>query len=536
MVLERADGSSTGSIPGLIAAIDIGTNSVHMVIARVAGNDRFEVVTRQKEMVRLGSGQGEMKQLEPDAIERGVQALTRCKSLADSWGAEVHAVATSAVREARNAQDFLVRARVEAGVVVDVISGQEEARLIHLGVLQALPVFEKRLLVVDVGGGSTEIVFGTGLDIDQPRSLKIGSLRMTRRFFPDGQVTPLALERCRRFVHEQVTGMAREVADLQHDVAVASSGTAETLAGMVLARRGESIPQSMNGATVSTAELSELVDRLAALPPDQRRTIPGMDPARVDIIVGGGVVLEQTLLALGASSFKISDYALREGVLLNALIKDSQDPRRQLSDLRRASVFHLMELCDDDPDHSLNVARLALQLADAIGERLGLDAEARELLEAGALLANTGLFVAHSGHHKHSYYVIRHSDHLMGFTDLEIELIAQIARYHRKSPPSDTKHSEFAALSDPDRATVRRAAAVLRVAIGLDRNHDGAVGGLTLSVGIGEEPLWISVEPQLQDDGTVPDLSLECWSANERTGLLAEVLGVAIQVTSALPS
>ena len=155
-------------LPDVLAAIDIGTNSIHMVVARVAGHDRFEVVTRQKEMVRLGSGRGEMKHLEQDAIDRGVAALVRCRTLADSLEARVFAVATSAVREAYNAQEFLDRARVEAGVDVDVISGYEEARLIRLGVLQALPVYDRDAVLIDVGGGSTEVVFGRGRTCTTP--------------------------------------------------------------------------------------------------------------------------------------------------------------------------------------------------------------------------------------------------------------------------------------------------------------------------------------------------------------------------------
>ncbi|MEA5523371.1 Ppx/GppA phosphatase family protein, partial [Limnoraphis robusta] len=237
-----------GTTPDAIAAIDIGTNSVHMLIARVAANDRFEVVTRQKEMVRLGSGQGEMMELEPDAIDRGVAALARCRSLADSLDAPIYAVATSAVREAQNAEDFLRRAKDEAGVDVEVISGHEEARLIQLGVLQALPVFDRRLALVDVGGGSTEVLVGRAGVVEYARSIKLGSLRMTRRFFPDGAVEGDAVERCRRYVRGRLEPMVHEGAQLGHAVAVATSGTAEALATMALVRRDEPMPQTLNAA------------------------------------------------------------------------------------------------------------------------------------------------------------------------------------------------------------------------------------------------------------------------------------------------
>jgi len=215
-------GPASPEAPDALAAIDIGTNSVHMVVARVTGRDRFEVLTRHKEMVRLGSGEGEMKELRPDAIDRGVGALKRCRALADGFDAEVYAVATSAVREARNAAVFLERARAEAGVEVNVISGVEEARLIQLGVLQALAVYDRRLVLIDVGGGSTEVLYGLGTDVRYARSLKLGSLRMTRRFFPDGVVEGDAVQRCRRFIAARIAPAAHEAAGLGHDVAVAS--------------------------------------------------------------------------------------------------------------------------------------------------------------------------------------------------------------------------------------------------------------------------------------------------------------------------
>ena len=531
MVATRTSPTIREPSSEVIAAIDIGTNSVHMVIARAAANGRFEVLTRQKEMVRLGSGRGEMKELEPDAVDRGVAALARCRSLAESFEAEITAVATSAVREARNRDVFLDRARREAGVVVDVINGAEEARLIYLGVLQALPVFDQPLLLVDVGGGSTEVLFGRGGDVPFARSLKLGSLRMTRRFFPDGVVEGDALDRSRRYVADRLAQVAHDAAGQVHEIAVASSGTAEAVAAMALAASDDAAPQSMNGTVVSRRQVTEVVEALAAAATtDERRRLPGMDPARADILLGGAVVLEQVCRALKVKSLTVSEFALREGVLLDAMETRWGGTLDRTADLRRASIFHVMGLCDDDPDHSMQVARLSLGLFDALRTRLGLAPSVRELLEAAALLANVGLVVAHSGHHKHSYYVIRNSEHLMGFTDREVEMIAQIARYHRKSPPSEDKHAEFAALDEPDRATVRAAAALLRVAIGLDRNHDGAVDRVEVDEGADGRTTVRAVAAT--HDGGPSDLSLECWSANERVRLLAEVLGADVEVVA----
>ncbi len=509
--------------PDVIAAIDIGTNSVHMVVARVANNDRFEVITKEKEMVRLGSGRQEMKHLDPDAIDRGVAALARCRSLADSWGALTFAVATSAVREARNAQEFIDRARDEAGIDVQVISGREEARLIHLGVLQALPVFDRDLVLIDVGGGSTEVLFGRGSEVRYARSVKLGSLRMTREFFPDGEVVGDAVARCREHVRARLAPVVHETEGMGFDVAVASSGTAETLAAMVAARSG-SVPQSMNGFVMGIDELSQVIDELAgARTTADRRRLPGLDAARADIVVGGGIVLEQVARSLGIDALRISEYALREGVLLDGLHRSRGGTLHHLSDLRRDSVFHLVELCDDDPDHSVQVARLALRLHDELADRLGLGDAERELLEAGALLSNVGLFISHSRHHKHSYYVIRNSEHLMGFTDREVELIAQVARFHRRSAPSEEKHPEFAALAEADRRVVRSLAALLRVAIGLDRNHDGSVRDVRVAAI--DDGVEIRLIPA--DAG---DLAMEVLTAGDRSSLLAELLDGSVEV------
>ena len=515
-------GVEFAATPNAIAAIDIGTNSVHMVVARVVSPERFEVLTRHKEMVRLGSGVGDMVHLEADAVDRGVAALRRCQEIARGYDAEVWAVATSAVREAANRDVFLRRAYEESGVSINVISGVEEARLIQLGILQSLPVYDKRLFMVDVGGGSTEVLFGQQGDVRYARSLKLGSLRMSHRFFPGGVVEDDAVEECRQFIRSRLAAAVHEAQGLVHDVAVASSGTAESIAVMALARRGDEVPSDMNGQQLSRKALGKVIAGLArARTTEERLELPGIDASRADILLGGALVLEQVCDAFGVEQLTISDYALREGVLLDALRRFSGSGLHHLSDLRKASVMHLLEACDDDPEHALTVARLALQLHDLIGERLGLGADDRELLEAAALLSNVGLFISHSAHHKHSYYVIRNSEHLTGFTDNEIELIAQVARYHRKSAPSEEKHPLFAALRSGDRARVRAMAGLLRVAIALDRNHDGGVGFVTADHD--GDDLLLRLHPV--DDR---DLELEVFSASDRVGLLESVLGTRV--------
>ncbi len=521
----------------VLAAVDIGTNSVHMVVARVSADGRVEILEREKEMVRLGRSGGDMKELSPDAIDRGVAALRRCRSVADAHGAELAAVATSAVREADNRRVFLDRAYDEAGVSVDVVSGFEEARLIHLGVLQALPLYDQRVLLCDIGGGSTEVLLGREGEVLASRSFRLGAIRLTERFLAGskgskGAVKTKHLAECRQHAEAVLAPFAREVARTGFDTVVGSSGTIETVVAMALAARGGTTgARTLNAERISADEVGEAVERLAAAADiDARAALPGVDAKRADIILAGAVILEQFVRVFDVSEVVFSDYALREGVLLDQARRRAGATLHHLRDLRRRSVVHLMELTDEQPDHSREISRLALRLFDELQLLLGLDDSARELLEAGALLCNVGVFISHSGHHKHSYYVIRNSEHLTGFTDREIELMAQVARYHRKSAPKQ-KHEEWAALRRSDRELVTKLAAVLRVASGLDRSHGFRV--TDLSVEYDDERVEIRLHPAVG-----ASVELEAHSAELRRNLLETVLArdVAVGVAAAAPA
>jgi exopolyphosphatase / guanosine-5'-triphosphate,3'-diphosphate pyrophosphatase len=512
----------------VLAAVDIGTNSIHLVVARVDA-ERFEVVDREREMVRLGSSARDMKRLTPSAINRGIEVLTRFRQVAAIHGARLRAVATSAVREAENRATFLERARDEAGVDVEVISGFEEARLIHLGVLQAVPVYDRQVLVCDIGGGSTELVVGRKGDILTARSLKLGAIRLTRRYFAKSKLNGDAVERCRRDIRATLAPAVREIRRLGFDVAVGSSGTIGAICQMAAVRATGATPRTLNNLTITRDEIDDVVRRLTKVATVKARSkIPGLDPRRADIIVAGALILEQVAAGCGLEELTFSDFALREGVLLDTWRREHGGSLHHLSDLRRRSVLRLAEQMDEDLTHSAQVARLALQLFDGACVVHGLGDDSREILEAAALLANVGLFVSHSGHHKHSYYVIRNSELLSGFTDREIELIAQVARYHRKSMPRE-KHSEFAALDPDDQHRVRVLAGLLRIAVGLDRNHAGRVSSLSCRTD-GDGALVVQIEP-----APGADVALELYAANERTDLLSEVLGRPVKVLATPP-
>lgn len=513
-----------------LAALDIGTNSFHMVVARPAAGGGFETLTRAKEVVRLGSGGGDMKLLTPDAIDRGVACLARMRDIAASHDAVVRAVATSATREAVNSLEFIERAAAEAGVDVEVISGPEEARLIHLGVLQAVPVFDRRLLLIDVGGGSTELLLGECGETLAARSFKLGAVRLTDRHFPGGEVTPKAVKACRSQIRGVVEHFHHDVDRFGFEVAIASSGTAETVARMAhLARGSANDPlRTYNCFEFTTAELDAVLDELTGHRTAAARVkLPGLEAARADIIVAGALILSTVAETFGIPAFTYSEAALREGVLLDMMSRSEHGARdaaaQHLRDVSRRSINKLVERCDDDPDHSRHVAGLAVALFDALPELHDLPGRPREYLEAAALLANVGLVIAHSKHHLHGYYIIRNSE-LAGLTDGEIELIAQVARYHRKSEPKSS-HAAFAALGDDDQRLVRTLAGVLRVAIGLDRRHERRVHGVAVDRSVTDGPLRLVLDA---DD----DVSLETFAADERKGLLEQVLGRPIEIVT----
>jgi exopolyphosphatase/guanosine-5'-triphosphate,3'-diphosphate pyrophosphatase len=509
--------------PSILAAIDLGTNSFHLVVARVSADGRFEVMTTEKDVIRLGHGGGDMKDLSDDAIDRGIAALNRMRRIAESAGAPVRAVATSAVREAENAGVFLQRARTEAGVEVEVISGVEEARLIHLGVLQAVPVFDSRLLLCDIGGGSTEVLLGQRGEMIDARSFKLGAVRLTDRFFRSGDAeharpSAASVAACRAFVRSTLAVFEREVSQHGYEVAVGSSGTIEAVCRLADALDGGEELGTYNCYELTREQLARVVDSLlTAKGIAARRKLPGAEPDRADIIVAGALVLEGLFDTFSVESMMFSEYALREGVLLDTIQRMFGGTLHHLREVSRRSVRHLAELCDDDPDHSAHVAQLALELFDQTRHLHGLDDAAREYLEAGALLANVGLFVSHSKHHLHSYYVIRNTEHLTGFTDTEIEIMALLARYHRKSAPKPS-HAEYMRLDADDRELVRVLAAMLRVAIGFDRSHDGRVASLRISDHDGDQ---LEIEAVAAGHA---DLTLERYAANERRALLEDVL------------
>ena len=514
---------ASGTNSNNIAALDIGTNSFHMVVAKVV-DQGFEVIAREKESVRIGHGAGEMKELSPEAMDRGIICLTRMQQVAASLNADIVAVATSAVREAKNKGEFIRRARREALIDIQVISGVEEARLIHLGALHGIGRPESTMFLCDIGGGSTEVVIGNDDEEMLARSFKLGAVRLTDRFFATETLHPSAVGSCRAFARSTLMVIQPDIAELGYEIAVASSGTAETVARIIHAQSGEPAPKTMNRYEFTRIQVSETVKALAACSTvEERQKKFGIDKSRAQIILAGAIILEAICDVYGVGTLMFSDYALREGVLIDTLRRRGLGPQSNDHDPALHSVRQLAERCDDRIEHSENVARIAVQIFDHMQTTLDLDNDSRRLLEAASLLANVGVVISHSKHHLHSYYVIRNSE-LVGLSDREIELIAQIARYHRKGEPK-LDHAPFAALNENDRHIVRSLAGILRISVGLDRTHDGRVKKVSVDVSEDDVVIEFSCNKKLETD-------LIEYAANDRKALLSDVVNKRLKIVS----
>ncbi len=508
-----------------LAAIDIGTNSFHLIVAEVQSpSGRFKILDRDKENVRLGSGSTDMKHLSDAAMNRGVETLGRFKRIADSMKAPVRAIATSAVREALNQEEFVRRVKAETGIAVEIASGVEEARLIHLGVLQALPIYARRLLLVDIGGGSTEILVGRRRSISYSNSIKLGAVRLTQRFFRSSRLERSEVRECRKYIRGMLAPIVRSTSQFAIDVVVGSSGTISTLANIIRLRRGDTGSAPLNGTSFTIRELSEVVeDILNAREPEERLQIDGLDPARADIIVAGALILEQIFRELEIASMIVSEFALREGILLDTIEQRRTVGRvRHLSDIRRTSVQQVADQYQSESGHARHVTRLALSLFDQTKSLHRMGERERGYLEAAALLHEVGLYVSHSQHHRHSYYLIRNAD-ILGFTENEKEIIANVARYHRKSHPKE-KHEGYRLLNENDREIVARLSSILRIADGLDRTHETAVRDVRVRrAGRG---MRVFLEGR-QRRG----LDLEIWGADQKKSLFEETFNVHVTIS-----
>ena len=488
-----------------IAAIDIGTNSIHMIVVQVRPDLSFEVIDREKEMVRLGAGGLDGRSLTPTAVTAALQTLAKFRRLADSHKVdEIVATATSATREADNGGDFIAEVGRQTGIRVRIITGTEEARLIHLAAGYGVDIGGNPAVVIDIGGGSVEVTLGSAAHLTLAQSFKLGVIRLTERFVKSDPLSEGDERRLVKHINKVVGDYVDTIAARKFDRVIGTSGTILSLGALALSEEGVAAAEELRNRRVSAKAFRRIRKRLSGADLEARLHMPGLDPRRADIAVAGSILLDTILRRLNAGQLTLCDLALREGLVLDYIRRNTSRIRKvdRYPDVRRRSVMELGERCGFWPEHAQQVARLALSLFDQTRAVHQLGEREREWLEYGALLHDIGVHISYEKHHRHSYYLIKNGD-LRGFDPAEIEIIALIARYHRQAAPKRS-HDGYGSLKGPVRRMVRALAAMVRLAEGLDRSHSQTVSGIDV-VPRGDEYLV-----RLRAGG---DAELEAWAA-----------------------
>lgn len=497
-----------------LAVIDIGTNSIHLVLAEILPDASYKILDRFKDMTRLGDGAFATRRLSDAAMTRALTTLKTLVTLARNKGFDrMVAVATSAVREARNGGEFVRQVAEQTGLAVRVISGTEEARLIFLGVKDSIPLSELPSLVVDVGGGSVELIVGNQGGLLQAKSLKLGAIRLVDQYLPK---TPPPAPMVRA-LEEAVTAQLKVTLETfkikQFDSIIATSGMATNLAEVVhMKLTGRPLPQ-LNLARVALKDVRLLEKELAGSSLKARFAMPGLDPKRVDTLLPATVVLRCLLELTGVNGMTLCDKAIREGAIYDFIARHREGLKAEIDipDLRRRNVIGLARRCQAPDLHSQHVAALALQLFDQTKRLHGLGQQERSWLEYAALLHDIGYLINPRQHHKHAYYLIKNSD-LRGLTADEIDVIANVARYHRRAVP-ELKHQGYESLAPRIKRVVRILSALLRIADGLDRTHSSVVQ--TVNVIHGKTMM---IEAMVSGDA-----EMELWAAKNRADLFEQV-------------
>lgn len=511
---------------GRLAAIDVGTNTVRLVVADVRADRTFRIVDDEKVATRLGRGLADRGELTAEAIEETVEAIAKLASIADGYGvSHTRPVATCAVREATNGHEFVARVRERTGLDTTVISAEDEGRLAFLSVAGAFDLRGMPAAVIDVGGGSTELVLSSGTVIERIYPLPMGAVRLTDQFALAGTPDPEKFRAMRQWIKKELEARVGRVPFVPHLV-VGTGGTFTNLASIVL-RRGEAdiaadlLPGAVRGFEMQRSDVKHVLHLLRKIPPRERARVPGLTPDRADIIVAGITIVDCLLKQLQVNRLRVHDQGIRAGLLQTMI--DERFPRegRAATVDRMRSVQRLAKSCPHDGRHAAHVTRLSLSLFDELAaiapEGDWATAESRELLEAAAMLHDIGYFISYERHHKHSYHLILHSG-LEGFTRAEIEIIGAVARYHRGARPK-MKHRSFGSLSPADRERVLRLAGILRLAVGLDRSHAQIVR--TVSLRRRDD----HVEVRLAADR---EPVAELWGAERKADILQRAFGVTV--------
>lgn len=500
-----------------LAAVDVGSNSLHMVIAQADPDGGVTTLWRMKEAVGLGRLSFPSRRLSADSMNRAFDTLARFQLAARQRNCEKFiAIATSAVREAHNGGDFVQRVKRELRLFLKVISGPEEARLIYLAVRHALPMTDQTDLIFDIGGGSVEFIVGDQNKAALLESRKLGAARITAQHITSDPISTADQQKLKRIYERELSSLIPQIQKLKPLRCIATSGTLENIAAMCGSGRDDNNP-----GCVLREDFNKLLKKLLASTSEQRSRMTGLDASRKDQILAGAILVGELFERLDFKRIDLSPAALREGVLLDYLGRHLPDLaiRRDIPDPRRRSVLDLARRCDWHNRHGRHVGHLATRLFDQFQPIHGLGAIERELIEYAAMLHDIGHHIGRSKHHKHSEYLILNGD-LKNFTPEEVQIIALIARHHRKDMPSK-KHALFNTLSLRARQIIQFGAAILRLADGLDSTHGGVIKDIHCDLSKRE------IRCRLQ---ATADAQIELWSAKRKIPEIEPILGRSIQL------
>jgi exopolyphosphatase/guanosine-5'-triphosphate,3'-diphosphate pyrophosphatase len=503
----------------VVSFIDIGTNSVRLFVVRLNPNHSYSILTQQKQQVRLGEGEFEEEEILPEAIERLVIVCKKLTELARTFNTdEFVAVATSAMREAANQQDILHLLRQEALLDVRVISGQEEARLIYLGVSSGIHLGERQALFIDIGGGSTEIAVGGEQNYHFLDSFKLGAIRLSNLYLTNSVTEPVSQDRYKKIqqhVKDAIIHSVQKIRKQKPDLVIGSSGTIMNLAEIVQ----KNLHQNGNSGdnVLLYKDLRNVIDLLCSVPLEQRRKIPGMNPERADIIIPGAAILDMFMKELSLESITITSRGLQDGLLVDYLSRMDAFPLLGELSPRQRSVLQLGRSCGINEVHARTVTSIVLELFDS-AKVLKLhdfgDWE-RELLEYATFLHDIGSFISYTNHHAHSYYIIKNSE-LLGFDQSEVNFMANIARFHRKRTPKKND-PEILELDARERETLRILTTFIRLGESLDRSHTALIQHVRFSC-VDKESVSLEVVAR-------GDCQLEIWGVEAEKKAFEKIFG-----------
>jgi exopolyphosphatase/guanosine-5'-triphosphate,3'-diphosphate pyrophosphatase len=508
---------------GRLAGIDLGSNSIRLIVAEVMPESAdYRVLDDHKETTRLAHGLTASHRLAPEAMAHSLDALRRMKALVDAHQIEhLEAIATSAVREAVNGQEFLQLVKQQLGLEIEVITPEEEGRLSFLSAQRRFDLHDQHVLLFDLGGGSGELVFAANGVVEDIHSLPIGSVRMTEACIQHDPPSARELKEVRKRL-KKLLAERMPVAAFRPHLMIGAGGTFTALANISLRMRGLE-RRGVGGYEMTRAQVRHVLDYLSYLPLAARRSVPGLNPDRADIIVAGLAVIERIMKWMQVNRLVIHDQGVRDGLLLRMIEKyfgkrkvetATEDPEAQLQAVRQFGGT-----CGIDEAHAEQVVRLSRSLFEQLQQPFQLPPHERLLLEMAAWLHEAGTLVNYQKHHHHSYHLIVHGN-LRGLSPRQREIIAQVARYHRKAEPKK-KHKAFARLSLADQETVRRLSGFLRVADGLDRSHTRQVREVRCTL------LDRTVRLTIQSEA-YPEIDI--WGASQKGRLFEKVFNRELEL------